>query len=67
MDYEKLRDTRNSTNPYARKLGITVEEIGPGSGEDGQSAADLSEIFALTDGGNFFTGVSPLETAEAAT
>ena len=39
---------------------------GPGSGEDGQSAADLSEIFALTDGGNFFTGVSPLETAEAA-
>ncbi len=40
---------------------------GPGSGEDGQSAADLSEIFALTDGGNFFTGVSPLETAEAAT
>lgn len=40
---------------------------GPGGGEDGQSAADLSEIFALTDGGNFFTGVSPLETAEAAT
>lgn len=40
---------------------------GPGSEEDGQSAADLSEIFALTDGGNFFTGVSPLETAEAAT
>ena len=40
---------------------------GPGSGKDGQSAADLSEIFALTDGGNFFTGVSPLETAEAAT
>ena len=30
MDYEKLRDTRNSANPYARKLGITVEEIGPG-------------------------------------
>ncbi len=40
---------------------------GPGSEEDGQSAADLSEIFALTDGGNFFTGVSPLETAEATT
>lgn len=44
-----------------------VDGRGPGSGEDGQSAADLSEIFALTDGGNFFTGVSPLETAEAAT
>ena len=30
MDYEKLRDTRNSSNPFARRLGIFVEEIGPG-------------------------------------
>ena len=30
MDYEKLRDTRNSTNPFAQRLGIFVEEIGPG-------------------------------------
>ena len=30
MDYEKLRDTRNSTNPYAKRMGIFVEEIGPG-------------------------------------
>ena len=30
MDYEKLRDTRNTTNPYAKRMGIFVEEIGPG-------------------------------------
>ena len=38
---------------------------GPG-GEGGQmTAADLSETFTLVDGGNFYTGVSPLETEEA--
>ena len=37
---------------------------GPG-GEGGQmTAADLSETFTLAAGGNFFTGVSPLETEE---
>ena len=37
---------------------------GPG-GEGGQmTAADLSEAFTLAAGGNFFTGVSPLETEE---
>ena len=30
MDYQKLKDTRNSTNPFAQRLGIFVEEIGPG-------------------------------------
>lgn len=30
MDYEKLRENRNSTNPYAERMGIYVEEIGPG-------------------------------------
>ena len=42
---------------------------GHGSGGEGgqMTAADLSETFTLADGGNFFTGVSPLETAEAAT
>ena len=38
---------------------------GPGGGEAGQSAADLSETFTLSDGGNFFTGISPMETTEA--
>ena len=89
MDYQKLRDTRNSTNPFAQRLGIFVEEIGPGyaravkditpesgelpaggrgpGGPGGEiPAADLSETFTLSDGGNFFTGVSPLEAAEAA-
>ena len=28
MDYKKLRDTRNSSNPFAQRLGIFVEEIG---------------------------------------
>lgn len=27
---QKLRDTRNSSNPFAQRLGIFVEEIGPG-------------------------------------
>ena len=36
---------------------------GPGGG--GQvTAEDLSETFTLADGGNFFTGVSPLESEE---
>ena len=26
MDYKKLRDTRNSSNPFAQRLGIFVEE-----------------------------------------
>lgn len=30
MDYQKLKDSRNSTNPYANRLGIWVEEIREG-------------------------------------
>lgn len=30
MDYQKLKDTRNSTNPYAKRLGMWVEEIREG-------------------------------------
>ena len=30
MDYKKLRDTRNSSTPFAQRLGSFVEEIGPG-------------------------------------
>ena len=30
MDFEKLRESRNSSNPFAQKLNIVVEEIGPG-------------------------------------
>ena len=39
---------------------------GPGGGGGQVTAADLSETFALIDGGNFFTGVSPLETETSA-
>lgn len=30
MDYEQLRAFRNAQNPYARRLGIYVEELRPG-------------------------------------
>ena len=30
MDFEKLKDIRNSTNPFAQQLGIWVEEIREG-------------------------------------
>ena len=30
MDFEKLKDNRNSTNPFAQRLGIWVEEIREG-------------------------------------
>ena len=40
---------------------------GGGRPEDGtQSDAERSETFPLTEGGNFFTGIAPLETAEDA-
>ena len=41
MDYEKLRDTRNSTNPYAKRMGIFVEEIGA-------NAAGYGLLYAAT-------------------
>ena len=37
---------------------------GPGGGGGQMTVEDLSETFSLADGGNFFTGVSPLETGE---
>ena len=30
MDYQKIVDYRNNNNPYAKRLGIVVQEIGPG-------------------------------------
>ena len=53
MDYEKLRDTRNSTNPYAKRMGIFVEEIGPGCAravmdvtpDDGYYAVTISATY----------------------
>ena len=56
MDYEKLRDTRNSANPYARKLGITVEEIGPGYARVVKDAtAEDANPVGVPHGGVYFT------------
>ena len=30
MNYQKIKDYRNTHNPYSQRLGIFVEEIGPG-------------------------------------
>lgn len=30
MDFQKMADYRNTHNPYSQRLGIFVEEIGPG-------------------------------------
>ena len=30
MDYQKIKNFRNTHNPYSQRLGIFVEEIGPG-------------------------------------
>ena len=30
MDFQKMAEFRNTHNPYAHRLGIFVEEIGPG-------------------------------------
>ena len=50
MDYKKLRDTRNSSNPFAQRLGIFVEEIGANaSGHrcDVAKEADVAATVAL--------------------
>lgn len=36
MDYERLRELRNSTNPFARHLGLTITAI-----RDGEAEAEL--------------------------
>lgn len=36
MDYEKLRELRNSTNHFARRLGLTITAI-----RDGEAEAEL--------------------------
>ena len=60
MDYEKLRDTRNSANPYARKLGITVEEIGPGYARVVKDAtAEDANPVGVPHGGVYFVKKRP--------
>ena len=58
------RSARRTGRPRLTARNRPRAAAAPG-GEGGQMmAADLSETFTLADGGNFFTGVSPLETEE---
>ena len=56
MDYKKLRDTRNSSNPFARRLGIFVEEIGPGYARVSKTVeAEDANPLGVPHGGLYFT------------
>lgn len=56
MDYKKLRDTRNSSNPFAQRLGIFVEEIGPGYARAVKDiTADDANPVGVAHGGCYFS------------
>ena len=79
MDFQKMAEYRNNHNPYARRLGIFVEEIGPGYAHGGVyfSMADTACGSAMASYGhmavtmnasyNFFRSANPGDrlTAEA--
>lgn len=52
MDFEKLVEYRNAHNPYATRLGITVEEIGNGYARASKriGADDLNPVGAAHGG-----------------
>ena len=56
MDFEKLRQYRNESNAFARKLGIVVEEIRPGYARSRKvTLADETNPAGTTHGGVCFT------------
>lgn len=56
MDFEKLRQYRNKNNAFAKKLGICVEEIGPGYARATKTVLDDETNPAqTTHGGVYFT------------
>lgn len=56
MDYEKLRAYRNENNAFARKLGIVVEEIGPGYARAVKTVeSDETNPAQTVHGGVYFT------------
>lgn len=63
MDYKKLRDTRNSSNPFAQRLGIFVEEIGPGYA---RAVKDITAEDANPVGVATGAATSPWQTRPAA-
>ncbi|MDO4316040.1 MAG: PaaI family thioesterase [Oscillospiraceae bacterium] len=56
MDFQKLADFRNTHNPFARRLGIVVEEIGPGRARVTKTvtAEDLNPV-GRAHGGVYFS------------
>ena len=60
MDYQKLKDTRNSTNPFAQRLGIFVEEIGPGYARAVKDVTpEDSNPVGVAHGGCYFSLADP--------
>ena len=56
MDFEKLRAYRNESNAFARKLGIVVEEIGPGYARATKTVGpDETNPAGTAHGGVYFT------------
>lgn len=56
MDYEQMRAFRNGNNPYAKKMGIQVAEIGPGYARVVKTLeeSDLNPV-GVAHGGVFFS------------
>ena len=56
MDFEKLRGTRNRANPFAKLLGIYIEEIGPGYARASMEiAAQHFNPVGVAHGGCYFS------------
>lgn len=55
MDFQKIADYRNSHNPFAQRLGILVEELGPGHARVAKTvtAEDLNPV-GRAHGGVYF-------------
>lgn len=56
MEYEEIRDTRNTRNPYSQRLGIWVEEIAQGYARVVKTveADDLNPV-GVPHGGVYFS------------
>lgn len=56
MDYQKIKDYRNTHNPYSHRLGIFVEKIGPGYAQVTKTveAEDVNPL-GVPHGGVYFS------------